>query len=225
MPIKYRIVLDTETCPLDKDFEGVTPWNMFVYDQGWCVTDRHGTVYKTRSFLVKEIFEDEMALMQSAYYADKIPQYLEDVANGTRIIASWYEIRQALCEDIAEYNVTEVFAHNAYFDYGSLSNTQRWLTKSKYRRYLPYNVEFYDTLKMARQLLKNSRNYKNFCLDNDFVTKRGAPKYTAEVLYRFITGDLDFQEEHRGLEDVMIEKEILAYLFSKHKVYNAKLWG
>ena len=28
----YIIVLDTETCPLDKEFNGVSPFNMFVYD-------------------------------------------------------------------------------------------------------------------------------------------------------------------------------------------------
>ena len=32
--IAYRIVLDTETCPMDKDFEGVSPQNMLVYDCG-----------------------------------------------------------------------------------------------------------------------------------------------------------------------------------------------
>ena len=26
----YIIVLDTETCPLDRDFDGVSPFNMFV---------------------------------------------------------------------------------------------------------------------------------------------------------------------------------------------------
>ena len=40
--ISYRIVLDTETCPCDKDFEGVSAWNMFVYDCGWAVVDKRG---------------------------------------------------------------------------------------------------------------------------------------------------------------------------------------
>ena len=32
---------------------------------------------------------------------------------------------------------------------------------------------------------------------------------TAEVLYRFLSGDNEFSEEHKGLDDVLIEKEIL----------------
>ena len=30
--IKYVIVLDTETAPMDKDAQGVDPYNMLVYD-------------------------------------------------------------------------------------------------------------------------------------------------------------------------------------------------
>lgn len=224
MAIKYRIVLDCEACPLDKDFEGVSPYNMFAYDLGWCVTDRNGNVYRTRSFVIKEIFE-EKELMQSAFYAKKIPQYIEEIASGERVLASFYEVRQAFCEDVAEFNVKEVFAHNMRFDYGTLNNTQRWLTKSKYRYFFPYDVEICDTLKMARQLLSKSRVYKSYCNDYGYTCKNGTPRFTAEILYRFITGDENFNEEHTGLADVLIEKEIMAYLFSKHKIVDYHLWA
>ena len=46
------------------------------------------------------------------------------------------------------------------------------------------------------------------------------PRLTTEVLYRYITGDLQFEESHTGLEDVMIEKDILAYCFRQHKKMN-----
>ena len=44
--IAYRVVLDTETCPLDKDFEGVDPNNMWVYDVGYAIVDKRGKVYR-----------------------------------------------------------------------------------------------------------------------------------------------------------------------------------
>ena len=72
---KMVIVLDTETCPLDKDFDGVSPFNMFVYDIGWAVVDKKGTVYETKSYINRDIFMDEKGLMKSAYYANKIPNY------------------------------------------------------------------------------------------------------------------------------------------------------
>ena len=94
--IKYRLVIDTETCPLDTEFEGVSPYNMWVYDCGWAVVDKRGNVYKTRSFVVDEIFNKETELMKSAYYANKIQKYKEEIAQGLRTVASFYEIRKAL---------------------------------------------------------------------------------------------------------------------------------
>lgn len=223
--VNYRIVLDTETAPCDKDFEGVSPWNMFVYDVGWAVVDKRGKVYKTQSFVNADIFIDEKELMKSAYYADKIPQYWEDIKNGNRTLTSFYKIKKALLKDIIEYNVTQVYAHNCYFDYGALTNTQRWETKSKYRYFLPWGVEWYDTLKMARQVVAKTPTYKKFCEDNNYLTKRGAVRLTAEVLYKYITGNKEFTEEHKALDDVLIEKEILAYCYRKHKKMDGRLWA
>ena len=129
--VKYRIVLDCETCPCDKDFEGVSPWNMWFYDLGWAVVDKRGNVYKTQSFINADIFLDEKELMKSAYYSEKIPKYWEDIKSGIRQLRSFYNIKKQLLGDIAEYGVKEIYAHNMRFDYGTLQNTQRWLTKSK----------------------------------------------------------------------------------------------
>ena len=96
--ISYRIVLDTETCPCDKDFEGVSAWNMFVYDCGWAVVDKRGKVYRTRSFINADIFLDEKNLMKSAYYANKIPNYWDEIKNSQRILTSFYNIRKTLMD-------------------------------------------------------------------------------------------------------------------------------
>ena len=57
--ISYKIVLDTETCPIDKDLDGVFPSNMWVYDCGWAIVDKRGKVYRTRSFVNADIFLEE----------------------------------------------------------------------------------------------------------------------------------------------------------------------
>ena len=54
--------------------------------------------------------------------------------------------------------------------------------------------------------------------------KTPQPRFTAEILYRFISGNKDFIENHTGLEDVMIEKEILAYCFRQHKAMRKGLF-
>lgn len=221
--INYKIVLDTETCPLEQTDE-VTPWNMFVYDIGWAIVDKRGKVYKTQSFINADIFLDEKELMKSAYYSEKIPKYWEDIKSGIRQLKSFYNIRKQLLEDIAEYGVKEIYAHNMRFDYGTLQNTQRWLTKSKYRYFFPKGIEICDTLKMARQVLKDSKMYRVWCEQNGYITKNNQCRFSAEVLYRYITGNDDFIESHTGLEDVMIEKDILAYCYSRHKKMVRQLW-
>lgn len=217
--INYKIVLDTETCPLDKDFEGVDPYNMWAYDIGWAVCDKRGKIYEARSFVNADIFLNEKELMQSAYYSDKIPKYWEEIKAGKRQLTSFYNIRQQLLTDIKNYNITEVYAYNMRFDYGTLNNTIRWLNKSKFRYYFPKNVVIKDIMKMAQDVIAKTPTYKRFCEENGFMTshKTPRPQLKAETIYRYLTQDVDFKEEHTGLEDVKIEVAIMAYCYKKHK--------
>jgi hypothetical protein len=223
----YIVVIDTETCPLDKELESVTPYNMFVYDIGWAVVDKKGNVYETKSYVVRDIFFEEKELMKSSYYADKLPQYYEDIRNGNRKVATWYNIKKDLEDTMEKYNTKTVCAHNARFDDGATKNTQRWLTKSKFRYFLPYGTEIWDTMKMAQDVVAKTPTYKSFCKENGYMTKHATPRpqVKAETLYKYITGDNDFIESHTALEDVLIEKEILAYCFNKHKKMRKELYA
>ena len=210
---KY-IMLDTETTNSLDD--------PICYDVGFAVVNKEGSIYETHSFVVAEVFLNE-ELMESAYFIEKVPQYWEDIKNGTRKLAKFNTIRKVLAETMKKYNTNIVIAHNARFDYRSTAKTQRYLTKSKYRYFLPYGTEVWDTLKMAREVLKNDVAYDNFCYDNNYVTKRGCKRFTAEILYRFFTGDNDFVESHTGLEDVTIEKVIFAECMARG-AESGKLW-
>jgi len=55
-------------------------------------------------------------------------------------------------------------------------------------------MEIYDTLRMARDTYAKDETYVKFCEDNNFLTQNGKPQLTAEVLYRFLTGDIEFKE-------------------------------
>ena len=189
----YSIVIDTETCPVDKSLEQVLPTNMWVYDCGFAVVNkRTGEVFETWSFVNADIFLDEKELMKSAYYAEKIPMYWEDIKSGKKILTSFYNIRKQLVDCCERYNVKKVFAHNMRFDYGTLNTTQRWLTKSKYRYFFPYGLEICDTMKMARDVVCKMPSYRRFCEENNYLTTRGQLRVTAEILYRFITKDNTF---------------------------------
>lgn len=210
--ISYKMVIDTETCPLDKSISKVTPSNMFVYDIGYAIVDKHGKVYKTQSFVIDEIFCDFEDLMNSSYYASKIPQYWEDLRTKTRRLVKWYDARRAFLDDIKEWGITDFYAHNMPFDCIALNNTQRYLTKSKYRYFFPYEANLYDTLKMARDVLKNRKSYKTF-----FREQGKRVSYSAENIYRYLIEDDTFTESHTGLEDVLIEKDIMAFCYRQKK--------
>lgn len=224
--INYKIVLDTETCPLDREVQGVSPENMFAYDYGWQVTDKQGRVYEEKSFINADIFLGEMQLMKSAYYAEKVPQYWADIKSGKRILTSYNNILKAFREDVKEYNVNEFYAYNMRFDYGTLNNTQRWLSKSKYRYFFPYGAEICDIMKMANDVICCRESYKRFCEENGYMTshKTPRPQKKAETVYRYITKDTDFVESHTGLEDVKIETLIMAYCYRQHKKMRKGLW-
>ena len=221
----YILVCDTETANTFRKENGqLDTSSVLVYDCGWCVMDTAGNIYKEQSFVNRDIFVGERELMQSAYYAKKIPQYVEDLRAGKRKMATTYEIRKAMLDDLKTYEIKEVVAHNARFDYNALNTLQRWTTKSKYRYWFPYGVEIWDTMKMARDVIHKMPTYRKFCEENGYLTKNGSLSTTAENLYKFISKNADFKENHTGLEDVQIEREIFLYCKKQHKKMRKKLW-
>ncbi len=142
--IHYILVVDTETCNGTVVDDKLDLSDSLVYDLGFAVVDKRGHVYETASFVIKEIFFGMSDVMQSAYYASKIPQYREDITNGKRKAVTFYEARKALLDTMKKYNTTTIAAHNAGFDVRALNTTQRYLTKSKYRFFFPFSTVVWD---------------------------------------------------------------------------------
>ena len=208
------LVVDTETCNTIDD--------PFAYDVGFAVVKATGEVLEAHSYVVADIFLDS-ELMSSAYFADKIPQYWEDIKNGKRILRRFKTIKSILRDVVAQYGIRYVCAYNCAFDVRSGNYTQRYLTSSKYRYFYPYGTQFMDILKLAREVLKTDENYKTFCKNNGYVTEKGQNRYTAEIVYRYLF-DTDFVEEHTGLADCLIEAQIMVKLMGEHPEINFNLW-
>lgn len=209
------LVIDTETA---NSIEQPLP-----YDIGYAVCDRYGNIVVERSFLVAEIFLDHKEMMKSAYFAEKIPQYWEDVKKGTREIKSIFNIRKQIKADMKEWNVKKVGAYNMGFDKRALNNVIRYCSKSLVRWFFPFGTEFFCIWHLACQVVLNSTSYIKFALQNGFVSEKDNIQTSAEVCYRFLTKQIDFIESHTGLEDVRIEVEIMAKCFSTHKKMNKEI--
>lgn len=204
------LFMDSETAETPKIDGQLDVGNGQVYDLGLMVIDDEGKVYEKISLINEDVFFRMPQSMQEAYFANKIPQYLEDMRMGKhKIVNSWqmYRIFHELCQ---KYNISAVVAHNAYFDIKVLNATMRYQTKSRCRWFIPWGMEVIDTLKLARNTFAKDPQYVTFCKENGYMTnhEKPRPRLTAEILYKYITGCYEFEESHTGLEDVEIEAQI-----------------
>ncbi len=212
----YYLTIDTETANSLDD--------PMMYDLGGAIHDRRGKVEETFSFVIYDVFCADRTLFNTAYYAEKRPIYEADIASGKRRIVTILTARKYIADLCKKYKVRAIIAHNARFDYAATNKTLRYITKSKMRFFLPYEIPLWDTLKMAQDTICKQPTYIRWCQANDYCQKSGKPRATAEILYRYITQDTDFIEEHTGLEDVLIEKEIFVKCMRQHKKMRRGAW-
>lgn len=207
--IKYKLVVDIETANIIED--------AIAYDIGFAVTDKKGKIYETYSYMVSEMFFDNKDLLDTAYYSEKLPQYWEDYKNGKREIASILTIRNKIRQLIKTYKIRDVFAYNAFFDSVGLNKTIRYLTKSKIRYFFPRGIKFHCIWHMACQTIFQQKTFPKVAILNDWISESGNVKTSAEIAHRYITKDNSFEESHTGLEDVLIETQIMAKCYAQHK--------
>lgn len=64
---------------------------------------------------------------------------------------------------------------------------------------------------MTDPFITSTPEYQEFCRRNGYITKHKKPRVraTAEIVFRFLTGQTDYMEEHTALEDSKIESVIL----------------
>ena len=209
------LIIDTETC---NTIEQPLP-----YDIGFAICDRMGNIAEERSYVVAETFLDMKDTMKSAYFAEKIPQYWEDIKNGSREIKSIYKIRKEVKDLMNKYNVKKVGAYNMGFDKRALNNVMRYTTKSFCRWFFPFGTEFFCIWHLATQTLLQQKTFFKMAEKNGWFSEKGNLLTNAEVTYNYIKKMSDFKEEHKGLEDVRIEIEIMAHCFRQHKKMNTNI--
>ena len=213
------MVYDTEVCNCPKIDGQLDVANGQVYDLGIQIVDKDGYIYDEYSIVNGDVFWGMPEAMREAYFADKRPQYVADILAGKRkVLNTWqmYKLVRNLCD---EYNIKACVAHNARFDVKALNATMRYQTKSRCRWFFPYEMPMWDTMKMANDTICKQKRYKEFCEKNGYMTNHATPQVrkTAEIIWRYLTDDVTFEEEHTGLADVEIEAQIFAECIRQHK--------
>lgn len=213
MSEELMLVIDTETLGNAKSKK-----TLRVYDFGYIVRDRQGVIYEAGSFVVTDVFYQLAFEMQSAYYADKLPQYRQGVAHlGQWEPISFLQLKDLMTDVVRTYGIKRVFAYNAAFDKAALNATTKALSNGFSSYFFPYGVEYCDLWRPACEVIMNNRNYFAFAQLNGFTSEKGNVRTGAEACYSYLTSDGDYVEKHTGLEDVMIESEILTELFKSRK--------
>jgi hypothetical protein len=211
---EWFIVLDTETA---NSIQFPLP-----YDLGYKIINRKGEVAVRRSFCIYEIYVGQKEMMKSAYYADKLPQYEEELKKGERQLVKLFTARKTILEDMENFKTNRVYAYNMNFDKRALNNDQKFITENRYKYFFPYETEFRCIWNMACQVLLARPSYIKMALKNEWVSDKGNILTNAECCYRYITNNPTFTEAHKGIDDVDIETEILLACFGQHKKMNTE---
>lgn len=176
----------------------------FGYNIGYTVWDTDSNIALTsKDFIVEQVWHNEM-LFTSAYYADKRPIYVKRMrAKRTKMSKFGYICRE-MARDIENFNISSAYAYNSPFDDNVFRYNCDW-----YKCINPFdNVPIFDIRGYVHEFLIDD-NYKAFCEKHSCFTENGNYSTTAETVYRYITGDTEFNEEHTALADSVIECEIL----------------
>ena len=211
---RFILLIDVETANDTVD--------SFTYDIGFILMDIFGNIYETGSFVIRDIFVYERELVKQAYYGEKIPEYVQDIQNGDRKMIDFLDAWKYIRNLMKRYNCTTVAAYNCNFDRNALNKTLRFITKSKYRYFFPHNTEFICIWNMACNSICQSGEYKSFAELYRLYSNHGKnSRATAETVHAFLTNDPSFTEEHKGFDDVMIERNI----FLNCLKYNGNVMG
>lgn len=193
------------------------------YDVGYEIIDTATKEVKcSRSYVVAEIFLDK-DLMSSAYYAEKVPQYWEDIKSGKRKMMKYNNIRFQILKDLKEFDCNKVGAYNMRFDDRATKNDAKKILNLWW--FFPKRVQFFDIWTMACTSILRSKRFIDWALKNNCVSPSGNIRTNAETAYQYITKNLDFTESHTGLEDVEIEKEIFFAVLRSRMIYEENIIG
>lgn len=205
----YYLVLDCETAtlPFAEDYaeakDKIAIAKPLIYDMGWAVIDKKGTIYRKKHFLTAEVFSVP-SVFNTAYYKEKRPLYTEMLRKGEITVKLWNDIVAELEADLAE--VVAVGAYNAMFDYKkAITFTERYIKalnedyadfehrqrfaceriaegnsynndkKMDTENFILRNKKYpmFDIWGLACKYLLNNDDFRGFCSENGYYTKSG----------------------------------------------------
>jgi hypothetical protein len=186
------------------------------YDIGFKVTDKTGKTYEQHSIAVMPAIWENIQFKFEHLDNEGLKTANEMAHRNIKEILSDNKKKYIKCFDIdklyfafigiiQKYKIKRIWAFNCSFDSSAL---HRLFGDDRFS-VLCSMVEFCDIIPAILYTKLLNKDYINFCKENGFITLKGNIQTKAEVVYKYLTGNLNFEEKHTGLEDVQIETEIL----------------
>lgn len=200
------VVFDTETTSLDKPF---------CYNIGYSIynTEEQKNLLN-KDFVVEQVWHNK-PLFESAYYKEKRPLYINSMRARKTIMEKFGYIMQEMIRDFRYYDIQQAYAYNSSFDDKVINYNCNWFNCNN-----PFdNIPIFDIRGYVFKKIAFTKEYQTFAEENKLFTEKENYSTKAEAIYRYISGNKDFCEEHTALADSLIEAEILFYCIAKECEY------
>lgn len=197
------LVIDTETAGLK---------TQTLLDIGYRIIDlAPDYTFKTlcaRSYLRRDIYTNRLFLVNDSLVGEeKLLKYDRLVNNGDIILRSLPQMLTMLTNDIARYQPTAGYAYNCTFDLDKIARAACEVNLPDPLLDLPV----YDLWGYAYNFICTSPDYIAWAKSTGQTTKTERYLSTSvEAVTRYLTGNIDFSEEHTALDDTKWEAQILA---------------
>ena len=138
-----------------------------VYDIGWTLMYRDGTIFDKKHFLVAETFSAP-SVFNTAYYKEKRPIYLDMMKRGEITVLPWETIMKDFVADLSIVNYVGAF--NSMFDFKkAIPFTELYISKL-------YSPDYYEWEKMqyglCEKIAENVKPKRNSDFDPEHFTFR-----------------------------------------------------
>lgn len=197
--------IDTETVG-----GAATPTGM--YNLGCIIHDRDGKVICKSNLIIMNQYDK---IKDDDYSKKNFEWYAQSLMNGHLTAVATEEEAVSLIANLCKmYDVKYVMAWNSDFDFRR--TPCRALVED-------YGFEFIDIMFAFFDTVAQQKRYRKYCGENDYVTKKGSCRTTAEIAYRFLSKDDNFVEEHTALSDAEIEMELFLACLKTHKKFHRNI--
>lgn len=205
----HYMVFDTETVSLEKPF---------CYNVGYIIADSdNGEIVCKREFVIEQIWSNA-ELFTTAYYANKRDIYVGRMRGRKVLLEKWGYVTQQMIRDIKAFEVAAAYAYNSPFDEKVFAFCCEW-----FKTINPFDlIPIYDIRAYVHKVIAFDNTFQWWADERKAFTEAGNYSTTAETIYRYISGQEEFDEEHTALADSEIENEILRYCIANGAEWNTK---